>query len=48
MNMVDRRTLEEFTNQSFLSGYNIGVSDARSDVLKSVQFQAYLAGYTQA
>ena len=48
LNLEQNRSITAFANTAFNSGYNKGLDDGRTEVLKTIQAQAYLAGYVQS
>ena len=48
LNLEQNRSITAFANNAFNSGYNKGLDDGRTEVLKTIQAQAYLAGYANS
>ena len=48
LNLEQSRSITAFANTAFNSGFNKGLNDGRTEVLKTIQAQAYLAGYVQS
>ncbi len=48
LNLEQDRAITAFANKAFESGHNKAIDDGRTEVLKTIQAQAYLAGYLQS
>ena len=48
LNLEQNRAITAFAKNAFDSGYNKAIDDGRTEVLKTIQAQAYLAGYLQS